>query len=284
MFRSKWFRLVALIAALIAVALAVKAYHDTMRDPVVKRLIIESEGLPPGANSVSIAFLTDIHVAGPDMPPSRLERIVEQVNALQPDLIAITGDLVSEKRTATHIYSAEEIVAPLAGLQATYGVVFVPGNHDHWFDWPALFAELTESTDILVLENEASTLGPFAIAGLDDDYTGRADIEKTAAAMAPLPGVQLWLSHSPDTFPQIPVSADLVLAGHTHCGQIGYPWGGSPATMSDYGETYACGVVEQHEKTLVTGGGLGTSLLPLRLFTQPEIWVVEVRADSKERR
>ncbi len=280
--KNRWVRAIALVSLIVGIIVIAKAWYDTMRDPVVQRLVIESEGLPAGSEPVTIAFLTDIHVAGPDMPPSRLERIVAQVNALEPDLVAITGDLVSEKRTATHIYSAEEIVTPLGGLEATHGVVVVPGNHDHWYDWPALSAELAKHPGITVLENAVATIGPFRIAGLDDDYTGRADLMSTARDMSALykvgqARVNIWLSHSPDVFPSIPVSADLVLAGHTHCGQIAYPWGGSPATMSDYGETYACGVKELHGKTLVTGAGLGTSLLPVRLFTQPEIWVVEVR-------
>ncbi len=275
--KNRWVRAIALVTLIAGIMLVAKAWYDTMRDPVVQRLVIESEGLLAGSEPVTIAFLTDIHVAGPDMPPSRLERIVAQVNALEPDLVAITGDLVSEKRTATHIYSAEEIVTPLGGLEATHGVVVVPGNHDHWYDWPALSAELAKHPGITVLENAAAQMGPFAVAGLDDDFTGKANLEATANAMQPLTGAQIWLSHSPDVFPSVPVSADLILAGHTHCGQIAYPWGGSPATMSDYGQTYACGVKELHGKTLVTGAGLGTSLLPVRLFTQPEIWVVEVR-------
>lgn len=267
--------LVFVVAA--AVSLLAKAWHDTMRPPLVQKLVLESAGLPHGSEPVTIAFLTDIQVSGPDMPPARLEAIVEQVNALDPDLIAITGDLVSEKRTATKIYSAQEAVAPLGGLKATHGVVLVPGNHDHWFGWPALSAQLARYSQISVLENEAKQFGPFAIAGLDDDSTGRADLEATSSAAAALDGVRLWLTHSPDVFPSIPVDAELVLAGHTHCGQIAYPWGGSPATMSEFGDTYACGIVSQHGKTLITSAGIGTSLLPIRLFTAPEVWLIEIR-------
>lgn len=276
----RWIRVTALAVVLIGCALAVKAWHDTMRDPVIERLVIESDALPVGSAPVTIAFLTDIHVAGPDMPPERLERIVTLVNALEPDLVAIAGDLVSEKRTATHIYTAEEIVAPLGGLRAKYGVVMVPGNHDYWFGWPGLSAELARYPQITVLQNSVGQFGPFAVAGLDDDFTGQANLETTTAAMAQLTGPRLWLSHSPDTFPSIPVSAELVLAGHTHCGQIAYPWGGAPATMSQYGNRYACGVVEEHGKTLVTSAGLGTSLLPIRLFTQPEVWLIQLRPES----
>ncbi|WP_086739343.1 metallophosphoesterase [Erythrobacter colymbi] len=266
---------------LLAALVAAKAWHDTMRAPAVERLVVESAALPAGSPPVTIALLSDIHVAGPDMPPERLARIVAQVNALKPDLVAISGDLVSEKRTASHIYTPAEVVAPLGRLSAPLGVVLVPGNHDHWFGWEKLAAEIVRYPQITVLRNEALVRGPLVIGGVDDDFTGRADLPATVAAMAGKPGVRVVLTHSPDIFPQVPVDVPLVLAGHTHCGQIAYPWGGSPATMSDYGDLYACGVVRQHRKVLVTSGGLGTSLLPLRLFTHPEVWLIEIRPQPR---
>ncbi len=271
------FKRLFLIAMLIGLAVAAKAWSDTMGDPVVKRLAIESGELASGAPPITIALISDIHVAGPDMPPERLAKIVAQINALEPDLVAIAGDLVSEKRTATHIYTAEEIVTPLGELNAPLGTVLVPGNHDHWFDWPGLSAELAKHDNITVLVNEATQMGPLAVGGVDDDYTDHDDLPAAVAQMESLAGPRIILTHSPDVFPQVPVDVALVLAGHTHCGQIAYPWGGSPATMSDYGDLYACGVVEQHGKTLVTTGGLGTSLLPIRLFTKPEVWLITIR-------
>lgn len=270
-------RKAALFLILCAAIGAAKIWYDTMRDPVIERFVLESDKMPAGAGPFTIAFITDIHVAGPDMPPSRVEEIVAQVNALDADLVAIGGDLVSEKRVATHIYEAEEIVAPLGELDAPHGVVFVPGNHDHWYDWPTLSAELAKYPQITVLENEAMQFGPLAIGGVDDDFVGYADIYATMEAMQPLTGPRIMLTHTPDVFPSLPVNIELSLAGHTHCGQIAYPWGSAPATMSDYGDKYACGVVEENGKTLITSAGLGTSLLPIRLFTHPEIWVIEVR-------
>ena len=72
--------------------------------------------MPASARPVTIALLADIHVAGPDMPPARVARIVEQVNALDPDLVLIAGDFVSDKRTATRHYASAEAIAPLATL------------------------------------------------------------------------------------------------------------------------------------------------------------------------
>ena len=274
-------RRLALLALVMVIAVGAKAWHDTMRAPVVERLALESTALPAGAPPVTIALLADLHVAGPDMPPSRLAAIVSQVNGLRPDMIAIAGDLISEKRTATRIYSAAEVIAPLGKLKAPLGVVVVPGNHDHWFDWESLSAELARYPQITVLRNAAAQRGPLLIGGVDDDFTGRADLPATVAAMQGQEGARIMLSHSPDIFPQVPVDIDLVLAGHTHCGQIAWPWGGAPATMSDYGNRYACGITRQHGKTLVTSAGLGTSLLPVRLFTHPEIWLIEIRPPQR---
>lgn len=279
-------RRAGLLALVMVIAVGAKAWHDTMRAPVVERLVLESAALPQGTPPVTVALLADIHVSGPDMPPSRLARIVSQVNALRPDLVAIAGDLISEKRTATQVYSAAAVVAPLGQLSAPLGVVVVPGNHDHWFDWEQLAAELARYRQITVLRNAATARGQLVIGGVDDDFTGHADLPATVAAMQEQSrpgqlGLRVMLTHSPDIFPQVPVNVDLVLAGHTHCGQIAYPWGGAPATMSDYGDRYACGVTRQHGKTLVTSAGLGTSLLPVRLFTHPEIWLIEIRPPQR---
>jgi len=272
--RKRWIALVLVLLAV--VALGTKAWHDTMSDPVVRRTTVELTQLPAGTAPLRIALLSDIHVSGPDMPPSRLAAIVEQVNALHPDLVLIAGDLVSEKRTATHIYTAAEVVAPLGKLDAPLGVMVVPGNHDHWFDLPALAAELRRH-GIVMLANEARRAGPLVIGGLDDEHTGQADVDATLAAMEQLGGARIVLSHSPDPFPSLPGSVGLMLAGHTHCGQIAYPWGGAPAHLSDYGDRYGCGRIDEQGKVLVVGAGLGTSLIPLRLFTTPEVWLIEVR-------
>src|SRR3546814_8716794 len=93
------------------------------------------------------------------MPPQRLARIVADLNRLRPDLVLVAGDLVSEKRVATHIYTAAEAVAPLAGLRAPLGVVVAPGNHDHWFAPDALRRAL-DLQGLRVLHHEAVRLGP----------------------------------------------------------------------------------------------------------------------------
>jgi hypothetical protein len=65
-----------------------------------------------------------------------------------------------------------------------------------------------------------------------------------------------------------------MLAGHTHCGQIRLPWYGAVSTMSEYGDRYACGRVDEAGKTLIVGAGVGTSILPLRLGAVPDMWLI----------
>ena len=275
MIRSGKLRRALAIVAVLLVVFAAKAWHDTLSEPVVRHATILLPAYPPGARPLTIALISDIHVAGPDMPPARVERIVGQIDALHPDLVLIAGDFVSDKRIATRHYSTAAAVAPLARLSPRLATVVVPGNHDHWRDAGEVRRELAE-VGAVVLANDARRFGPLVIGGLDDDYTGHADLSATLAAMDRLGGPQVLLSHSPDPFPDVRHPL-LMLAGHTHCGQLAWPWGGSPATMSRYGNRYACGLKRERGSVLITGAGLGTSVLPFRLFTRPEIWLIEVR-------
>jgi len=274
----RW-KMIALGLLVITLALGAKAWSDTMGDPAIQRASIAIKGMPAGTPPITVALLADIHVAGPDMPPSRLVRIVAQVNALGPDIVLVAGDLVSEKMTATKLYTAAEIAAPLGKLTAPLGVVVAPGNHDHWFDWPGLSRELA-ANGVRVLQNEAAQIGPLVIGGVDDAYTRRDDLPATLAAMEGLEGGRLILTHSPDVFPHVPGEISLVLAGHTHCGQIRLPFIGAPATMWRYGDRFACGITVERGQTVITSGGIGTSLLPIRFGTRPEVWLVELTKEQ----
>jgi predicted MPP superfamily phosphohydrolase len=249
-------------------------YWGAVRNPVVRHARIELPDWHTDA-ILRVALLSDLHVAGPDMPPERLARIVEQVNTLKPDLVLIAGDLVSDKRISTHRYSEEEAVAPLGGLRARHGVVAVLGNHDHWRDCSGLRRAL-EANRITVLSNSVIVRAGLVLAGADDDFTGRADPAALVRAVAPLKGPVVTLSHSPDITPALLPRFGLVLAGHTHCGQVALPLIGRPATMSRYGDRFACGLIREGERTIVIGAGLGTSVLPIRIGAPPDWWLLEL--------
>ena len=251
------------------------AYWTAIADPVVREAELGLPGWPAGAAPVRAVLLADLHVAGPDMPPERLARIVAQVNALRPDLVLIAGDFISDRRVSTRAYAFTEAVAPLAALRSRLGTVAVLGNHDHWRG-AAEARQALARIGIRVLDNEGAEIGPLAIGGLDDAFTGHADLAATLNAMRALAGARIILSHSPDPFPRLPRDVALMLAGHTHCGQIRLPLIGAVSTMSDYGDRYACGLIRESGRTLIVTAGLGTSILPLRLGAVPDLWLVRL--------
>lgn len=264
---------VILLLAAAAGALLLFGYWQATSEPLLRSARIALRDWPAGARPVRAILISDLHVAGPDMPPERLRRIVDRINALRPDLVLIAGDLVSDRRLSTRRYDMREAVAPLAGLRAPLGVVAVLGNHDHWRDAAAARAALRGAA-VTLLDNRAVAIGPLAIGGVDDDFTGHARLPEVVDAVRALRGARLLLSHSPDPFPQVSSDVGLTLAGHTHCGQIVLPWIGAFATMSRYGDRYRCGFVRENGKLLLVTAGVGTSIAPLRIGAPPEIWLL----------
>ncbi len=268
-----WLRIVLLLV-LASIAFITKGYWNATRDPIIRTATIAVADWPANTPPLRVLHLSDVHVAGPDMPPRRLRTIVRQLNALKPDLIVIAGDLISEAGMFAQVYPAAEVVAPLGGLRAPLGVIVAPGNHDHWFDAKALSAELKKN-GITVLQNEAVRRGPLIIGGVDDDFSGHADVPATFAAMAALGvGPRVILTHSPDSAPDLPSPVAAVFAGHTHCGQLVFPLIGALSSVSRYGNRFACGLIRDGQQWVVVGAGLGTSILPLRYGAPPDVWMV----------
>ena len=269
-----------LFLLLAGIVLLTWSYRTAVADPVVREAEVGLPGWPAGRPPLRVLLISDLHVAGPDMPPSRLARIVGRMNRLRPDIVLIAGDLVSDKRWATRRYALSEAVAPLAGIRAPLGAFAVLGNHDHWRNTDEARATLT-AAGVRVLENDAARAGPVAIGGLDDPFIGRDDLAATLAAMDRTGGAGLLLSHSPDPFPAVPRRVGLMLAGHTHCGQIRLPFVGALSTMSEHGQRYACGRIDEGGRTLIVTAGLGTSLVPLRLGARPDMWLVRIGPERR---
>lgn len=272
-------RMVRKLAISIAVLIIAPAalfgwmYHLATSAPLVRRTVVETTGLTV---PVRVLLISDVHVAGPDMPPERLATIVATVNGLAPDVVLLAGDFVSDKRTATRTYASAAAIAPLRKLNARFGIFAVMGNHDHWRDADVIRRQL-QLAGIQVLDNAHASAGPLTIGGVDDAFTGHDDLSKVIEGMASISRPRILLSHSPDVFPRVPAGVMLTVAGHTHCGQIRLPIIGAVSTMSEYGSRYACGRVDERGRTLIVSAGLGTSLLPLRLGAPPDVWLIELR-------
>ncbi|MET0307568.1 MAG: metallophosphoesterase [Sphingomonas sp.] len=248
-------------------------YVNTLADPVLRRATVPMAGWPAQAAPLRVALLSDIHVQGPDMPPERVARIVAQVNAARPDLVLLAGDFVGDRSLGTRNYSDDEIAAPLAQLSARLGVYAVLGNHDYAYRrirmWQAL-----ERIGITVLTNRAMRVGPLTLVGIGDAQSGHASVPLVTLAAKQVPGPVLAFTHSPDVIPNLPAQFGVVLAGHTHCGQVVLPLFGAPISSSRYGDRYRCGVIHEGGRTIVVGAGLGTSVLPFRLGAPPDWWLV----------
>lgn len=274
--KRRWLRwLVALL--LLALALLGMGYWNATRDPIVRRATLSVNNWPEGEPPLKILLLSDTHVAGPDMPPERLARIVAHLNRLKPDLVLIAGDLISEKRLSTRNYTPDQVTAPLHGFKARLGTVVALGNHDHWFDPKAIEAGLRKG-GITVLKNEAIERGPLVIGGVDDDFSGHDDVPATFVAMELLTAKpRVLVTHSPDIVPDMPSPVAAVFAGHTHCGQIVLPLYGPVTYVSRYRERFGCGAINDNGQPVFVGAGLGTSVLPLRYGAHPDVWLVTLK-------
>ncbi|MFD1610305.1 metallophosphoesterase [Sphingomonas tabacisoli] len=251
-----------------AVLFLAVGYWNATRMPVVRRGTVWVNGWSANKPPVRIVLISDIHVAGPDMPPSRVARIVDQINALKPDLVLIAGDLVSARLLTTRRYSFDEALAPLTALHAPR--IAVLGNHDHRRG-AADARRALAAAHIPLLENRIVRFRGLTIVGLDDMYTGIPDARLFAK---PLPQPVLLLTHSPEVVRRLPPGERLVLAGHTHCGQVVIPGVGALVSLRKGRRTVACGIVHRNGRNFVVTGGLGASIVPIRYGATPDLWLL----------
>jgi len=263
------------IALVIAVVTAAYAYVEARRDPIVRQATLRLANWPKGQSPIRAVLLSDIHMASPTMDARRLSRIVAQINRLHPDIVLIAGDFISGNEPDGAARQAPGLIEPLSALEAPLGVVAVPGNHDYTTGIPALKAAL-DRAHVTLLANRVLVRGPLAIAAIGDFTTDHADVAAINRALKGKPGIRLALTHSPDVVPELPQTLDLVLAGHTHCGQIILPLFGPIAQISAYGRRFLCGVKHEGRRTIVVTGGLGTSEVPFRLGAPPDMWLLKL--------
>jgi predicted MPP superfamily phosphohydrolase len=269
---------IAVVAIAFVVFVAI-GYRNATAAPVVRRLTVHAANYPSGAPATRIVLLSDIHVHGPDMPPSRVAAIADQVNALNPDIVVLAGDFIGDNWIGAD-YPIETAIAPLARLRATLGVYAVLGNNDYDAGAAAVVAAL-DRAGVDVLIDRAEAVGPIALGGIDGRIlnSGRKwqrRRKRVFQAVASTAGVPVIAVHRPDDFRWAPESIPLMLAGHTHCGQIVLPLIGPLETGSDFGRRYLCGIIRKGPSTLIVTAGVGTSHLPLRFGAPPDMWLISI--------
>jgi len=255
------------------------------RTPTVTHLNLPLGATATGLAGVTIAFLADLHVGG-YYSLADLAGLVEQVNQLRPDVVALGGDYV------TYYADVMGEVTPILGrLSAPLGIFAINGNHDWWTDEGIVLGALRQ-VGVRVLVDEAAPVrvkgARFWLIGLDDiwkEREGKKPIADLAQIVAGIPAGEprLLLVHNPDYLAIMPpVTIDLVLAGHTHGGQICLPGGRALLAPSAYGRRYLAGLAHTPHAPAYISRGIGAMTVPLRWHCPPEIVVVHLISGNGE--
>lgn len=240
----------------------------------VTRQTLPVKDLGEGLRGLRIVQISDIHI-GQTLDGRFLRRIVDQVNALRPDIVAVTGDLVDG-----FVHSTRDEVAPLRDLRGTLGVFYVTGNHEYYYGGPAWEAEVRR-LGLTVLRNEHRVLerdgARVVIAGVTDydgghfgdDHACRPDL---ALRGAPQDVPRVLLAHQPRTARKVNgARVDLQLSGHTHGGQI-FPFNFLVLLQ----QPVISGLRTVHGVRVYTHNGTGYWGPPMRVGPAPEIAVLEL--------
>ena len=282
--------LAAHVALLIAIAIALVAIaYATLVAPVALRrtmIDVPITSLAPDLEGYTIAVLSDLHYGGTIMPARLVHRAVDLANEVSPNLIVLLGDYAlshSMFRTFSrwlYEWALPRMTGALRTLRAPDGILAILGNHDYDYDAPKT-AEWLQSVGARVLVNECTIIekgtARLAIGGVDDWTHGEIDPHGGCASLAPdVP--RIVLSHNPDGALELASNAriDLVLAGHTHGGQIVLPWIGAPARHCTVCDAHAAsGWVSRAPVPLYVTTGVGV-LLPLRINCPAEVLIVRL--------
>ena len=238
----------------------------------IERQEIYLRRLPAKLDGLRVVHLSDFHY-GPLVNPQHLQRAVKVANDLRPDLIALTGDYISQDRG--YAAPCAEVVGK---LRARHGVYAVLGNHDHWTD-AQLIADLFRAEEIRVLVNEGSRMDlhgeSFWLAGVDDTMVGLEDLS-LALAGARHNELKLLLAHNPTILRRAArAGVDLVLSGHTHGGQV--TWRSEKSRSGRPRRRMLRGLGRRGNTQIYVTRGLGTVVLPIRYGCPPEISVLDLR-------
>lgn len=216
----------------------------------------------PGASPLRVMHLSDLHGGSPGGVEADVLAVLERE---KPDVVVLTGD--TSDRGTLDAYEPF-----LRSLRAPLGVFAVEGNWEHWrpiADERALYAR----AGITLLVNEARRLGEgLWIVGLDDATAGRPDLDRALREVPP-GATTIALMHSPGFFDGVAGRVSVVLAGHTHGGQVRLPFV-RPLWLPPGSGPYVQGRYELRGSTMYVSRGLGTSILPVRAFCRPEIAMV----------
>lgn len=248
------------------------------------KVIIRSAKIPTSFDDYKILQISDLHNKNFGKNQAILLKRIKSIN---PDIIVITGDLIDRRR-----FDLKPVEDLLKGLKDT-PVYFVPGNHEAWSSRYAELKTLLNSEGVFVLENEASIItrneqfidlyglkDPGFYVNKDIKVIHRDEINANLSLWKPQ-SFSILLSHRPEYFDLYARhKIDLSLSGHAHGGQIRIPFVGAViAPNQGFFPKYSSGHYHNGTSSLFVSRGLGNSSFPFRIFNQPELVLLTLKAN-----
>jgi predicted MPP superfamily phosphohydrolase len=240
----------------------------------ITTLRLKLPGLAPEFGGYRLVQISDIHLDHKGMTRSRLAEIMNLINELQPDLVAITGDFITVAHDGGPQIFVEDLAPALSLLTPRDATVAVLGNHDQERD-PVTVRRAMQMSGIIDLSNAVHTLqrnkATLHIAGVDDLWTGQDRLDLVLERL-PAEGAAILLAHEPDFANSSAKTGrfGLQISGHSHGGQVILPFLGPPI-VPRYARDYPVGLYQVGKLTLYTNRGLGTVPPRIRINCRPEI-------------
>jgi uncharacterized protein len=261
--------------ALSILLLAVYYVHDLEPSWIeVRSVSLALPHLAPEFSGYRIVQLSDIH-ADRWMTAPRIQRVVDRVNQMHPDLVVLTGDFVT--RNPQKFAPNLSVLKALKPMDKTLAIL---GNHDAWTD-PDLIQTTLETAGVDVLSNQVITLNralaQLHIGGVDDVWAQRDRLNEVLAAL-PTTGAAILLAHEPDFADTSAATGrfDLQLSGHSHGGQVRLPF--MKKFFPPLAYKYPMGQYQVGSMIQYTNRGLGSSGIPIRFNCRPEITIFTLKS------
>jgi len=254
----------------LAVILVVRASVDLRFSMTRVELSVQSEG-SGGGLPLRVAVLGDLHVGHGVMDLDALRRLFDAVMAQGPDMIALVGDYAPSLTGNDFDQLRRAVVERIKDVSILTQTYVVLGNYENWSGAEAWFEAFREA-GVNVLENEVivTNIGAaqVCVRGLGDYHSGRFRWVNWPDSCASR--VKITLTHDPAGAFVRPMKG-VTFAGHTHCGQIRFPFVGALWMPTTAPREATCGLYRDQDRTLYVTSGVGTSILPLR-FGAPSTW------------
>ncbi|MBW3494050.1 MULTISPECIES: metallophosphoesterase [Bacillus] len=273
-------RIILIIGILVGISIFLYLQNNLISITEVK---ITSSKIPSSFKGYKILQISDLHNK---KFGDNQDVLIQKVKSINPDIIAITGDLIDSKS-----YDAEMSMQVIRELVKEYPVYFVTGNHEKWSGKYNSLEKKLKKQHVTVLRNEHVIIQKggheINLLGIDDPEFNTGDIDegsivKDAIVKAKIETqpdrYNVLLSHRPEFLEEYAEEkVDLVLSGHAHGGQVRLPFiGGLVAPNQGILPKYTAGLYEQQNTSMIVSRGLGNSIIPQRVFNRPEIVVVQL--------